>query len=77
MPLAAAAPNMERESIAFALMTAVTVLGTVVLLAGVALFDETNMVFVSAGGAVMVTGILAMAGYLSMIDGPDHAETGH
>lgn len=81
MPLAAAPPYMASENVVYGLMTVAIVVGTAVLLAGVVLFSATdpNMMLVAVGGAVMVLGILAMAGYTQMLEEPEHAEaeTGH
>lgn len=70
---------MANESTVFALLSAVVVVGTTVLLVGVGAFDHMEMSYIAAGGAVMVVGILAMAGYVSMLEEPEHAEaeTGH
>lgn len=76
MPLAVAQPHMAKESTVFALLAAVVVAGTVVLLAGVGAFEHMVMSYIAAGGAIMVVGILAMAGYVSMLDEPKGAEAG-
>jgi len=70
---------MASESTVFGLLTAVVVGGSLVLLAGVGAFEHTQMVLVGAGGAVMVVGILAMAGYIQMLPEPEghEAESGH
>lgn len=79
MALAVAPPHMERESTAFGLLTAIVIGGSFVLVAGVGAFEHTRTGVVAAGGAVMVVGILAMAGYISMLPEPEghEAESGH
>lgn len=70
---------MANESTVFALLSVVVIAGTVVLLAGVGAFEAMEMSFIVAGGTVMVVGILAMAGYVSMLEEPEgaEAEAGH
>lgn len=68
---------MANESTVFALLSVVVIAGTVVLLAGVGAFEGMEMSFIVAGGTVMVVGILAMAGYVSMLEEPEGTEAGH
>lgn len=79
MALAIASPHMASETSVFGLMTAVIIGGSLVLLTGVGAFAETNMILVGVGGAIMVVGILGMAGYVEML--PDveghEGESGH
>lgn len=79
MSVAATRPHMDNETGIFGLLTVVVVLGSVVLLAGVGAFDHTRLGFVAAGGAIMVLGILGLAGYISMLPEPEghDAEAGH
>lgn len=79
MAVAPASPDMESETSVFGLLTVVVVLGSVVLLAGVGAFDHTRIGIVGAGGAVMVMGILGLAGYISMLPEPEghESEAGH
>ena len=70
---------MASESIVFGLITAVIVGGSAVLLAGVGAFEHTQMLLVGVGGAIMVVGILAMAGYVQLLPEPEghEGESGH
>lgn len=70
---------MASESAVFGLLSVVVIGGTFVLLAGVGAFEEMNMTVIAVGGAIMIVGILAMAGYVSMLPEPEgaEAEAGH
>lgn len=77
MSVAAAPPRMDNETSVFGLLTVVVVLGSVVMLAGVGGFDHTRIGIVAAGGAIMVAGILGLAGYTSMLPEGEGHESGH
>lgn len=70
---------MDTESIVFAALTVAIVAGSAVLIAGVGFFEDTVMALVAAGGAIMVIGIVALAGYISMLPEPEGhgADAGH
>lgn len=70
---------MAKESTVFALLSAIVIAGTAVLLVGVGAFEQMEMSFIAGGGTIMVLGILAMAGYVSMLEEPEgaEAEAGH
>lgn len=67
---------MAKESTVFALLSAVVIAGTVVMLVGVGAFEHMEMTYIAAGGTLMVVGILAMAGYVSMLEETEGAEAG-
>lgn len=67
---------MGKESTAFALLSAIIIGGTAVLLVGVGAFEHMRMTYIAAGGAIMVLGVLAMAGYVSMLEDPENAGSG-
>jgi hypothetical protein len=70
---------MDSEISVYGVLTVVVVLGSIVLLAGVGAFDHTRIGIVGAGGAIMVLGILGLAGYTAMLPEPEghDAESGH
>lgn len=69
---------MARESVIFGLLTVVVVVGSVVLLAGVGAFEHMRTDVIGVGGAVMVAGILGLAGYIGSLPTPDDGgEAGH
>lgn len=70
---------MAKESVVFGLLTLVEVVGTVVLLVGVGAFEGFSIPFIAVGGAIMVVGILTMAGYVQLLEEPEGVggEAGH
>ncbi len=62
---------MEQESLVFGSLTAVMLLGVVVLLAGVAQLGDA---VVGAGTVVAMASVVAMGLYLMRIEGPEGAE---
>lgn len=70
--------DMARESVVFGLLTVVIIAGSVVLLAGVGAFEHMRLDVIGVGGAVMVLGILGLAGYIGSLPTPeDSGEAGH
>jgi hypothetical protein len=61
---------MARESVVFGLLTVVIVVGSIVLLAGVGAFEHMRLDVIGAGSAIMVVGILGLAGFIGLL--PDH-----
>jgi len=77
MSVATPRPDMAKSSRVFGLVTAVIVLGSFVLLFGVA--DHMRLDLIGAGSAVMVLGILGLAGSVGSLSEPEghDGDSGH
>jgi hypothetical protein len=79
MTVAAATADMDTETAVFAALTVVILVGSFVLLVGVGAFEHMRLDVIGVGSAIMVAGVLGLAGYTAMLPEPDghDAEAGH
>lgn len=79
MALAAGLPDMARDSVIFVVVTLVIVVGSLIMLAGVGAFEHMRLDVIGVGSAIMVAGILGLAGLIHALPEPEghDAESGH